>query len=47
VHLFHAELHTLATSEMQVRRAVRARRLDVRAAGLAQGTVPVVHDDVE
>jgi hypothetical protein len=29
VHLFHAELHTLATAETQVRRAVRAGGLSI------------------
>jgi hypothetical protein len=40
VHLFRAEIHTLATGETQVCRVVRA-------AGFAQGTVPTVHDDFE
>jgi hypothetical protein len=29
VHLFHAELHTLATAEARVRRAVRAGGLSI------------------
>jgi hypothetical protein len=46
VHLFRAELHTLATSEPRTRRAAR-RRFVARVAELAQGGVHPQHDDLQ
>jgi hypothetical protein len=42
VHLFRAELHTLTTPEARVRR----RPVDL-AAGLAQGVLHPLHDDLQ
>jgi hypothetical protein len=46
VHLFHVELHTLATPEAWVRRVVRRWPVDL-AAGLAQGVLHPLHDDLQ
>jgi hypothetical protein len=47
LHLFRAELHTLATGEARVHRGGSRRRPDIHDAVFAQRTIPAVHDDFE